>query len=92
MTMLNRTMPNAQPSTALTQWETALLDKLIGDTGGRTCAPGTLAFYLIKLARLGGYMARSRDAPPGIVTIWRGLTRLADIALGAELTSVTECG
>ena len=46
---------------------------------------GTLAFYITKLARLGGYLARASDPPPGIVVIWRGLARLTDIELGAEL-------
>jgi len=41
-----------------------------------------LSHYLIKLARLGGYLARNGDPPPGNETIWRGLTRLIDIQLG----------
>jgi hypothetical protein len=40
-----------------------LLDQLIGDTGNRRCSPGTLSFYLTKLARLGGYLARTGDPP-----------------------------
>ena len=87
LTMLNRTKPNASPTTALTPTEIALLDKLICDTGNRKCAVGTLTFYLTKLARVGGYLARSRDPPPGIIVIWRGLTRLTDIQLGAEIAS-----
>lgn len=87
LTMLGRACPDAAPTTALTATEIALLDKLIRDTGSRKCTPGTLASYLIRLARLGGYLARSRDAPPGIITIWRGLTRLTDIALGAEIAT-----
>jgi hypothetical protein len=34
---------------------------------------------------LGGYLARAKDPPPGNMVVWRGLTRLADILLGAEL-------
>jgi hypothetical protein len=41
---------------------------------------------LIKIARLGGYLARASDPPPGNIVIWRGLTRLADIKLGATLS------
>jgi hypothetical protein len=41
-----------------------------------------LSHHLIKLARLGGYLARNSDPPPGNETIWRGLTRLVDIQLG----------
>jgi hypothetical protein len=78
--MLNRTDPDA----ALAGTEIALLDQLVSDAGNRRCRPGTLAFYLTKLARLGGYLARAGDPPPGIIVIWRGLSRLTDIELGAE--------
>jgi hypothetical protein len=70
---------------ALTDTEIALLDQLVQDAGSRRCRPATLAFYLTKLARLGGYLARAGDPPPGIVIIWRGLSRLTDIELGAEI-------
>lgn len=43
----------------------------------------TLSHYLIKIARLGGYLARASDPPPGNTVMWRGLSRLTDIALGA---------
>jgi hypothetical protein len=38
-----------------------------------------------KLARLGGYLARASDSPPGNMVIWRGLSRLTDIELGAMI-------
>ena len=38
-----------------------------------------------KIARLGGYLARAKDPPPGNIVMWRGLTRLNDITLGATL-------
>jgi hypothetical protein len=34
---------------------------------------------LIQLARLGGYLNRASDAPPGNTVIWRGMSRLTDI-------------
>jgi len=83
--MLYRTDPDASPKTALTSTEIALLDQLVGDAGNRRCRPGTLAFYLTKLARLGGYLARTSDPPPGIIVIWRGLSRLTDIKLVVRL-------
>ena len=92
LTMLNRTAPDVPPSVALTATEIALLDHLVSDTGNRRCLPRTLAFYLTKLARLGGYLARMNDPPPGIVVIWRGLSRLTDIELGAEIGAAATCG
>jgi hypothetical protein len=44
-----------------------------------------LSYYLMKLARLGGYLARASDPPPGNTVIWRGLSRLTDISLGFNL-------
>ncbi|MFQ3457908.1 IS4 family transposase [Bradyrhizobium sp. UFLA01-814] len=92
LTMLNRIAPDASPKLALTDTEIALLDQLISGAGHRRCRPGTLAFYLTKLARLGGYLARAGDLPPGNVVIWRGLSRLTDIELGAEIASAGNVG
>jgi hypothetical protein len=51
-----------------------------------TAAPTrTVSHYLAAIAKLGGYLARAKDPPPGNMVIWRGLTRLADILLGFEL-------
>jgi hypothetical protein len=85
LTMLARAEPQASPSIAFTENEVALLDLLISDTGNRQAKQGTLSFYLIKLARLGGYLARAGDPPPGTIVIWRGLSRLIDIEIGAEV-------
>ncbi|WP_247412037.1 IS4 family transposase [Bradyrhizobium sp. 23] len=92
LTMLNRTAPDASPKMALTDTEIALLDELISDVGDRRCRPGTLAFYLTKLARLGGYLASAADPPPGNVVIWRGLSRLTDIELGAKIGAAGNVG
>jgi hypothetical protein len=43
----------------------------------------TLSHYLIKIVRLGGYLARASDPPPGNTVMWRRLSRLTDIAMGA---------
>jgi hypothetical protein len=92
LTMLNRLAPGASPKLALTDTEIALLDRLISGASHRGCRSGTLAFYLTKLARLGGYLARTGDPPPGNVVIWRGLSRLTDIELGAELAAAENVG
>jgi hypothetical protein len=82
MTMLNRTQPEASPEMALTPTEIYLLDQLVSDKSNAIFTGNTLAFYLTKLARLGGYLARTKDPPPGNTVMWRGLTRLTDIQLG----------
>jgi len=88
MTMLNRTAPDTLPSLALTTTEIRLLDGILADRP--TATQKTLSHYLIKIARLGGYLARAADPPPGNVTMWRGLSRLRDIELGARIQA--NCG
>ena len=85
MTMINRSVPNAEPGLALTKVETRLLDQLVPDTAYRPPRGKTLSHYLTKIARLGGYLARASDPPPGNTVMWRGLSRLTDIKLGATL-------
>ncbi|MCR4317917.1 MAG: IS4 family transposase, partial [Planctomycetes bacterium] len=45
----------------------------------------TISLYVFKLARLGGYLGRSCDGPPGIKVIWRGLRSLMDIEIGYNI-------
>jgi len=79
ITMLNRTDPAAQPEMAFTDLEQYLLQELVPDRSPPTQG---LQNYIDKLARLGGYLARTNDPPPGNTVIWRGLSRLTDIQLG----------
>jgi len=83
MTMANRSKPKAVPQAAFTALELYLLDTLIRDKAEARKCRKSLSEYLIKLARLGGYLARAHDPPPGNKVMWRGLFRLTDIELGA---------
>ena len=85
LTMLNRIKPDLEASLVLTELETSILDRLIPDPTAHPLPAGTLSRYLIKIARLGGYLDRAKDPPPGNIVMWRGLGRLSDIALGATL-------
>ena len=85
LTMLNRIKPDIEASLVLTELETSILDRLIPDPIGHPLPAGTLSRYLIKIARLGGYLDRAKDPPPGNIVMWRGLGRLSDNALGATL-------
>ena len=77
LTLAHRANPGAAPQTALSE---------------RECRRGNTAAYTRKLTRLGGYLGRSRDPPPGIIVLWRGLSRLADIELGMEVATRPTCG
>jgi hypothetical protein len=82
LTMTNRIDPDADPELVFTDLELRILDRLVTDKPSAQEQKHLLSHYLIKLARLGGYLARNSDPPPGNETIWRGLTRLVDIQLG----------
>ena len=58
----------------------AAVDGLAEDAPARP-----LGEQLRSIARLGGYLDRKNDGPPGNMVMWRGLNRLHDIQLGVEL-------
>ncbi len=80
MTMVCRINPEARPEDALTATEMRLLDSLVARPEAED--QPHLRSYLLKIARLGGYLARASDPPPGNTVMWRGVSRLADIHLG----------
>ena len=88
LTMANRATPAAPAETVLTAAEIEILDQVAEGTAPRDGAPAarrTVSHYLVEIAKLGGYLARAKDPPPGNLVIWRGLIRLADILSGFEL-------
>jgi hypothetical protein len=87
LTMVNRAAPGAAPETVLTRPEIEVLDRMIGGatTAAEVPAKRTVGHYLLQIAKLGGYLARAKDPPPGNLVLWRGLTRLTDILLGFQL-------
>jgi hypothetical protein len=82
LTMMNRSVPDASPTLAFTALEIRLLDRMVKDEGPQCPPRKSISIYLTKLARLGGYLARASDSPPGTRVIWRGLSRLTNIELG----------
>jgi len=84
LTMMNRTNPQKSANTVLTETEIAILNHLAVEMDGPP--PKNLAHYLLTIAKLGGYLDRKNDGPPGNIVLWRGLTRLTDIHLGVEIS------
>jgi hypothetical protein len=50
-----------------------------------------VSHHLLAVAKLGGYLVRTKDPPPGNMVVWWGLTGLVDLVLGAELDTAG-CG
>jgi hypothetical protein len=83
LTMVNRATPEAPAENVLTRPEIDVLDQMNGVSPPAT--NGTIGHYLLKIAKLGGYLARASDPPPGNLVLWRGLSRLTDILCGFRL-------
>ncbi len=84
MAMLNRHKKKLSPSVAFTKVELEILNKFFLDKN-QSKKKKRLSDYLLKLAKLGGYLARSSDPPPGNMVMWRGLLRLTDIQIGFNI-------
>ena len=87
LTMLNRVEPEAPPEVALTKNEIILLDELMKPKPWDEPRKHVLGEYLKKIARLGGYLDRVSDPPPGNALIWRGMSRLIDIQFDWNLAA-----
>ena len=74
----------------LSEFYESELDELVKKRG-KSNTKATVSDYIIKIARLGGYLDRASDPPPGNLVMWRGLSKLNDIHLGFRLGSKT-CG
>jgi len=61
--------------------EICVLDCLVNDKP--KAAQKTPSYYLLKIARLGDYLARASDPLLGNAVMWRGLSRLTDVERGA---------
>lgn len=83
LTMLSREAPKASPDAVFTNTERSLLERATPDRKRNVLRD--LNFYIRAVARLGGYLDRTSDAPPGTAVIWRGLSRLADLAEGVRI-------
>jgi hypothetical protein len=82
MTMLHRQGSHLPEELVLSELETKILDQLKPD---RTLLKNNLSKYLLKIAKLGGYLARASDPPPGNAVMWRGMQRLTEIQIGVEI-------
>jgi hypothetical protein len=85
LTMLSRETAGADPAAIFTDAERNLLEQAAPEKKRQT--PRNLAFYVRAVARLGGYLDRASDAPPGTTVIWRGFSRLADLVEGARIAT-----
>jgi hypothetical protein len=70
-------LPQGSPSLVFTDTELRLLDH--ADPKPSKAKKKTLSDYLYAVARLGGYLSRAYNPPPGNMVSWRGFTRPMNI-------------
>src|SRR6266404_1109480 len=62
-----------------------LMLAVLAQRSGQSPATMTVGTFWTEVARLGGYLARSHDGPPGWRTIWKGWLSLQTLLEGAHL-------
>jgi hypothetical protein len=86
MTLLSREVPELPCAVFFDAWEVTVLEALQEQrTKAPLPRPLTLAEAVTAVARLGGYLARRSDPPPGSTVMWRGLIRLGGMVEGYRL-------
>jgi hypothetical protein len=68
------------PERFLTEAERAVLEQKhpeLGSKGGKA--------YAVAIGKIGGYLDRSSDPPPGWQTLWKGLKKVRTWAEGCKL-------
>lgn len=82
ITLIARTDPSAPCSQFLSEQEWTVLAVKSSRTRTPPAASPTIAEALVWIAKLGGYLARKSDGPPGTLALWRGWKRLTDLTEG----------
>jgi hypothetical protein len=61
-----------------------LMLAVVAKRSGQAPATMTIGSFWMEVARLGGYLARSHDGPPGWRTIWKGWPSLQTFLEGVH--------
>ena len=93
LTLIARAHPDAPCTILLTDQAWQVLYCMVHRTTALPSQPPTLHEAILWIARLGGFLARTHDGPPGTLSLWRGWTRLTDLTQGWLLATAGEaCG
>jgi transposase-like protein/transposase Tn5 family protein len=90
LTHINRQLPEASCTTILAEHEWKALYTAIHRCADLPATPPTVRQAVRWIAQLGGFLGRKGDGEPGITTIWRGWSRLADMADVYLITHLSE--
>jgi hypothetical protein len=85
ITLIARTDSSTPCSEFLSEVEWTVLLIKSSRNGNLPVSPPPIGEAVISIAKLGGYLARKKDGPPGTLVLWRGWKRLMDLAQGWTL-------
>ena len=85
--MIHRSTEKAKASLAFTPLEIDILNRLAPEKKSAPNRSPMLKTCQTQLARLGGYLDRAADGPPGNLVMWRRMSRLTDIDIGFMMVS-----
>lgn len=85
MLYLSRIHPNQSCINYFEQFEWELLCCLNNKSPVPCHNPPTLQQCVIWIAKMGGYLARNADGPPGVKNLWRGLQKLNTILYATNI-------
>ena len=80
-----RVDPDAPATTIMDEEAWQVLMRVHAPAQPLSAEPPTVREAVRLVAQLGGFLARRGDGEPGVVTIWRGFRRLADIIFAWQL-------
>jgi hypothetical protein len=82
ITLVARTDPTLPCSQFLSDQEWMVLSIKSQGKGNPPKEAPRIADALVWIAKLGGYLARKNDGPPGTLVLWSGWKRLMDLTEG----------
>lgn len=83
LTMLGRECPELACDVMFTESEWKSVWMVVHQRPAPATPPSVREMIAL-VARLGGYLGRSKDGPPGAQSLWVGLRRMADLAVAWE--------
>jgi hypothetical protein len=89
MTLLGREVPELPCEVFFDEWEVKVLEAMEAKKGKRGMKrPFTLGETIILVAKMGGYLGRRSDPPPGAECIWKGMIALFHRTEGYRLATL----
>ena len=93
ITLIARTDPATPCTKLLADHEWRVLFQKVNNNKKLPKKTPAIGEVVIWVARLGGFLARKGDGPPGTITLWRGWKRLSDLTEGWNLAvQFNSCG